>query len=341
MFLVTVLGYLSYRILAPFLSAVAWAIVLSIVFYPLYSLSLKLVKWKYAASFFTLCMILLLIFGPFSYFSYLLTQELNSLIEYIKAGKFDTIDKILQHPGIRKIVYKILSLLNMSEGDLQNTITNNVSELGRQSIVIIKSGIGNVATAAIDFVFMLLSTFFFLEDGPAFLEKFSSYMPFSKKEREKLTKQVRDIVISTIYGGITVAIVQGLIGGITLSLLGVHSPVVWGLAMFITSFIPLLGTLVVWGPIAGYLFFQGLFLKGVILVLVGIFGISMADNILRPLIIKGKMKMPTLVIFFSILGGIKLFGFIGFIMGPLVLALFMSIVEVFRYSEERTSGDGN
>lgn len=313
---------------------------LSIIFYPLYSFSLKLVKWKYVASFITLCVIILLIFGPFSYLSYLLTQELNSLIEYIKAGEFDAMDKILQHPGIKKIVYKILSLFNMSEGDFQKAIANNISQMGGQSVSIIKSGLGNVATAAMDFVFMLLSVFFFLEDGPYFLEKFSNYMPFSKKEREKLMKQVRDIVVSTIYGGITVAIVQGLIGGITLSLLGVHSPVVWGIMIFITSFIPLFGTFIVWGSIAGYLFFQGLFLKGVILIMVGIFGISMADNILRPLIIKGKVQMPTLVIFFGILGGIKLFGFIGFIMGPLVLALFVSIVEVFQYSEERIPGDG-
>jgi predicted PurR-regulated permease PerM len=321
----------------PFLSAVAWAIVLSIVFYPLYSLSLKLVKWKYAASFITLCIILVLIFGPFSYLSYVLTQELNSLIDYLKAGEFDAMDKILQHPSIQKILFKILSLFNMSEVDFQKAITNNISQLGKQSVSVIKSGLSNVATAALDFVFMLLSTFFFLEDGPVFLEKFSSYMPFSKKERDKLMKQVKDIVISTIYGGITVAIVQGLIGGIILSLLGVHSPVMWGMAMFITSFIPLLGTFIIWGPIASYLFIQGLFLKGIILIIVGIFVISMADNILRPLIIKDKMQMPTLVIFFSILGGIKLFGFIGFIMGPLVLALFMSMVEVFRYSEERIS----
>lgn len=317
----------------------AWAIVLSIVFYPLYSFSLKLIKWKYAASFITLCVIILLIFGPFSYLSYLLTQELNSLIEHIKGGEFDTMDKMLQHPSIKKIVYKILSLLNMSEGDLQKTIADNISEAGKQSVSIIKSGIGNAATVVSDFVFMLLSIFFFLEGGPVFLEKFSSYMPFSKKKREDLTKQVRDIVVSTIYGGITIAIVQGLIGGITLALLGVHSPVVWGMAMFIASFVPLLGTLVIWGPIAGYLFFQGLFLKGIVLILVGIFGISMADNILRPLIIKDKVQMPTLIIFFGILGGIKFFGFIGFIMGPLVLALFISIVEVLRYSEERTSDD--
>jgi predicted PurR-regulated permease PerM len=312
--------------------------VISIVFYPVYSFILKFVRWRPLASFITICFILLVIFGPFSYLSYLLTQELNSLIEYLKTGKFDTLDKVLQHPSIRKITFKILSLFNISEGDFQKAVANSLSQLGKESIGIVRSGLGNVASAALDFVFMLLSTFFFLGNGQAFLAKISSYVPFSEKQRERLVQQVRDIIISTIYGGVTVAIVQGSIGGITLSLLGVHSPVVWGLAMFMASFIPLFGTFIVWGPVAAYLFFQGFYLKSIVLVVVGVLGISMADNILRPLIMKGKMKMPILAIFFSILGGIKLFGFIGFIMGPLVLASFISVIEIFRYTEEERTG---
>jgi predicted PurR-regulated permease PerM len=328
---------LSYRILAPFLSAVAWAMVISIVFYPVYSYVLRFVKWRSLASFITVCLILLVIFGPFSYLSYLLTQELNSLIEYLRAGKFDTLDRVLQHPTVKTITVKVLSIFNVSEGDFQKTIAGNLSQLGKESIGIIRSGLGNVVSAALDFVFMILSTFVFLSDGQALLERISSYMPFSKRQRERLTQQVRDIITSTIYGGVTVAIVQGLIGGTAFSLLGVPSPVVWGLAMFMASFIPLMGTFIVWGPAAVYLVLQGFYLKSIILVIVGIFGISMVDNILRPIIIKGKMKMPILAILFSILGGIKLFGFIGFIMGPLVLALFISVIEIFRYTEqERT-----
>lgn len=257
----------------------------------------------------------------------------------MKDGKFDTVDRILQNPNIKIVVNKVLSLFNISEGDFQKAIAGSISQLVKESLGIIKSGIGNVASAALDFVFMLFSTFFLLDDGLAFLEKISNYMPFSNKQREKLIKQVRDIIISTIYGGVTVAIAQGLIGGIALSILGVPSAVVWGLAMFIASFIPLLGTFAVWGPAALYLLLQGFYLKSIILILIGVFGISMADNILRPMIIKGKTRMPTLAIFFSILGGIKFFGFIGFIMGPLVLASFISVVEIFRYTEEERAAE--
>jgi len=333
-FLVLLLGYLTYKILNPFLSSIAWAIVLSIVFYPVYAFLLKYLKWSPITSFVTLLIIIVAIFGPFSYLSYLLKQEADALIEYAKAGQFDTIEKLLTHPTISRLLESVSSMFNMTIKELMDVVLGAISFAGKESAGIIKTGLGNVASAVFDFVFMFLSIFFLLEDGPKFLNKLSGYMPFNQNEKEKLIKQVKDIIISTIYGGVIVAIFQGAIGGITFYALGIHSPVLWGLAMFITSFVPMLGTFIIWGPAAAYLFFNGFYIKAFVLIFVGVFVISMVDNVLRPIIIKGKMKMPILAIFFSILGGIKLFGLIGFIMGPLVLALFISVVEIWRYTEE-------
>ncbi len=334
LFLVLLLGYLTYEIIKPFLSAIAWSIVLSVVFYPVYAFLLKYLRWRPVSSVITLFLIVLVVFGPFSYLSYLLTQELNHLIEYLKKGDFDSVEKILRHPVVRISVDKLLAAFHMTEDEFLKTVTENIAQLGKESKGIIKAGIGNVFSGLINIIFTFLSIFFLLEDGPKFLDKLSSYMPFEKKEKDRLIRQVKDIVVSTIYGGVTVAILQGMIGGIAFSVLGISSPVLWGLAMFITSFVPMLGTFIVWGPAAAYLLLNGFYIKAFILILIGIFVISMIDNVLRPIIIKGKMKMPILAIFFSILGGIKLFGLIGFIMGPLVLALFISVVEIWRYTEE-------
>lgn len=334
-FLVVVLGYFSYEILKPFISPIAWGIVLTIVFYPVYLFILRFVRWKPLASVITVLLILFVLLVPLSYLSYLISQELTSLLNSIGSGKFDPVGSLLHQPAVTKVVHKVLSIFKISEAELNKTIADNISRLGKESVGNITSGLGNVASAAVDFIFVLLSIFFFLEGGPEFLKKTESYLPFPEKQRNKLIRQTRDIVVSTIYGGVTVAVVQGALGGIAFSVLGMPSPVLWGLTMFIASFIPLLGTFIVWGPASVYLFFHGLYLKGTILILIGVFAISAADNILRPLIIRGKMKMPTLAIFFSILGGIKLFGFIGFIMGPLVLALFVSIVEILRFTGEQ------
>jgi predicted PurR-regulated permease PerM len=321
--------------LQPFLSPIAWAIVLSIVFYPVFAFVLKFVKWRPLASFVTLLIILVIIFGPVSYLSYMLSQEIKAFVAYMTGGDFDPVNTVLHHPAISNLVSKLLGLLNIKEAELQNMVVENLTRLGKETMGRITGGLGNAASAAVDFVLMLLSIFFFLEEGPQFIEKINNYMPFSRKQRERLIQQTRDIVVSTIYGGVTVAIFQAIIGGFAFSFLGIPSPGLWGTCMFIASFIPLVGTFVVWGPAALYLFFKGSLVKAGILVLIGILGISSVDNIVRPLIIRGRMKLPILAIFFSILGGIKVFGIIGFIMGPLVLALFLSVVQIVQYVEEK------
>jgi predicted PurR-regulated permease PerM len=163
--------------------------------------------------------------------------------------------------------------------------------------------------------------------------KLRNYLPFPEPQRDRLEKQVKDMVVSTIFGGVVVALVQGLMGGTAFYYLGVPSPVIWGTAIAILSFVPMLGTFSIWGPIVVYLFLKGAIAKGFILLLIGAFGISLVDNILKPLIIGGRTKMPTLLIFFSVIGGIKLFGLIGLIMGPLSVALFISVLGIFRNIE--------
>jgi predicted PurR-regulated permease PerM len=180
---------------------------------------------------------------------------------------------------------------------------------------------------------MLFAVFFFLKDGPGFLMRIRDYLPFNEEDKNRLISKIKDMVISTVFGGVVVAIVQGVIGGFAFYFLGIKSPVLWGASISVMSFLPLLGTFSIWGPMTGYLFIQGNYVKGIILLLIGGLGISMVDNILKPIIISGRTKMPTLAVFFSVLGGIKLFGFIGFIMGPLVLALFVSVFEIFGQIE--------
>lgn len=333
-FIVAALGYLTYRILDPFLSPIMWAIVFSVVFYPFYAFVLRYVKYRAAASVLTVFAIFLIIIGPFSYFAYLLTQETVALVNRIQASEGNILQNFLSHPVVSTFVQKLLVVLRMTEAEFYEAVTQGILKVAKESTGLIKIGFGNIVAGGINFIFMFLCTFFFLEDGPALIEKLEGFMPFSRRQRTRLLQQTKDIVVSTIYGGVVVAMTQAIIGGVTFALLGIHSPMVWGLAMFVSSFIPVVGTFIVWGPMVVYLFFQAQYLKGVILILVGVLAISSVDNILRPLIIKGKMKMPTVAIFFAILGGIKFFGFIGFILGPLVLALFISVFDIFRYSEE-------
>jgi predicted PurR-regulated permease PerM len=326
--LVLALGYLSYLILRPFLAPIAWAGVFSIVFFPVYSFIVKYAKWRSLAAGVTMVLVCVLILGPFSYFAYLLTIELSNVSP--DTFDFKSIASLLNHPLVTPITGRLLSFFHISQAQLQASAVKTLSDTGKTLVGYLPGRLGDAAGAALHFVLMAFALFFFLRDGPQFLERISRYMPFSQAHRERLTRQVKDIVISTIYGGIIVALVQGLIGSFTFGLLGIHSPILWGLAISISSFLPFVGSAIVWVPAALWLLLQGSVAQGLILFFVGIFAISAVDNVLRPILIRGRLRMPLLVIFFSVFGGIQVFGLIGLVMGPLVLGVFISVVDIFK-----------
>lgn len=328
-----VLGYLVLQVLKPFLSPLAWAGVLSILFYPVFELIKKWVKWKTLASSLTLCLILMTILGPFSYLSFLLASEISDVLGYIDEGKLEGIKEVLDSPPVVWLVERGKKIFNMEDVDVGQLLINNISNMGRDMMGKVSTGVKNLVGVMLDFVFMSLTIFFLLRDGAGFLGRLRGYLPFSPEQRDRLETQIKGMVVSTIFGGVVVALVQGILGGTAFYFLGVPSPVIWGTAIAIMSFVPMLGTFSIWGPIMIYLFLQGAVAKGFILLLIGTFGISLVDNILKPLIIGGRTKMHTLIIFFSVLGGIKLFGLIGLIMGPMSVALFISVFEIFRSIE--------
>ena len=200
----------------------------SILFYPVYAFIHKYVKYKSVASLLTLIIILIMLFGPFSYLSYLITQEVMSLVGNIESGSFDSLKTFFQHPAANTLIKKVLLIFHITELEFQKALVENVAKIGQDLAGFIKIGLGNIVSGTINFVFMILSTFFFLGDGPEFIDKISNFMPFSKKQKDKLLQQTKDIIVSTMYGGVTVAAAQGIIGGILFAVLGIPSPVPWG-----------------------------------------------------------------------------------------------------------------
>lgn len=335
-FFVILLGYLSYEIFKPFLFPIAWGIVFSLLFYPLYAFLNRYIRWKSLVSILVIIIIIFLIIAPFSYFSVMLASEAKGLLKYAGSGKENILQKIIEKEPTKTIVQKSMDILQIDEDELSNNISEVLTKISKELTGIVTKGISGVFASIVDFFIMAVCIFFFLRDGPSILKKIQEYLPFSEDQKERMKKQITDIVVSTMYGGVIIALVQGSIGGMTFAILGISSPVMWGLAMAITSFLPLIGPFIIWMPAAIYLFFAGYIIKAFILVFIGFFGISMVDNFLRPLIIGSRTKMPFLPLFFTVLGGIKLFGLIGIIMGPLIFALFVSIFEIFRKVETET-----
>ncbi len=333
------LSYLGYLIFKPFFIAIAWAVVLSILFYPLYVFILKYIRWKSATSFIVLVVILLVIIGPVSYLSFLLIQEIRGLISATDTGVIAGIDEILHHPSLERFLDRIMSFFNITEKELTQTFNETVRQLGHEALGAVRKGIAGIVTGVIDFIFMTITIFFLLKDGPGLAKKMLDNMPFSAVQKSAVVNKLKDTIIATMFGGVVVAVVQGAAGGIAFALLGISSPVLWGSAMAIASFLPMIGPFVIWMPAAVYLIVKGSIGKGIALLLIGTFGISVIDNFLRPAIIGSRTRMHYLLLFFTVLGGIKVFGLIGIILGPLVLALLLSVIDVFRSMELENSDE--
>jgi predicted PurR-regulated permease PerM len=333
LFLIVVLGYLTYQIMSPFLTAIIWAIVLSIVFYPLYAFISRYLRIKSVASLITILLILVLIIAPFTFLTFTLVDELQVVAAKLNENRLDSVHEVIHRFHASRFFQTIGSFMGVDELASEDVMMENIKNIGKALVSQLPMGISNVLSAGVNFIFMIFTTFVLFRDGPEVLSKTKDYMPFKDHQKERLTSQVKDIVISTVYGGVLVAIIEGIFGGIAFFLLGIGSPVLWGVAMSIMSFVPILGTFIIWGPTSAYLVMQGNYMKGAGLFLFGILVISMVDNVLKPLIIGSRTKMPTIVILFSVLGGIKLFGILGLVMGPLITAIFISVFDIFRSVE--------
>jgi predicted PurR-regulated permease PerM len=185
-----------------------------------------------------------------------------------------------------------------------------------------------LSTFLISFLFTLLSLYFLFKDGDHLFLRVKEVLPVPPKERDLLIGRFQAMVNATVFGGILIAIIQGVLGGLAYWILGLHSPVLWGTAMAFFSFIPVGGTALIWAPTCVILFILGEYLKGILLLLIGVLVIAMVDNFLRPFLISSKTKIHPLLLFFAVLGGIQVFGLIGVVVGPLVATVCLTLIEL-------------
>lgn len=331
--IIILLFYLLYKILSPFLITIAWAMVLSITFYPVYRLSLKFLKYPWIASIFTLILIFILIIGPVAYIVTALISEITQTYSVVKEKGLMSLTKIQEHPLFSKLYQKI-SQYKLFEGfDLEDTILKSLKTLATYIGENLSDLFKNVVAFVVNFIIMCLTIFYFIKHGETLINYIKRLLPFSEAQEIKLWRQIKEMVITAIYGGVTVAVIQGIFGGISFLVFGLPSPVFWGSAMAVFSFVPFFGTFIICGPASIILILGGSYGKGIGLLLFGFLVISMVDNVLKPIIIGGRTKLPTLLIFFSVLGGISFFGFIGFVLGPLIAALCLSLLEIYTLEE--------
>lgn len=323
-------------ILFPFYGAVFWAIILAIIFAPvqrrLYS---RFGHRRNLAALATLTICLLVAVLPVILITGVLVQEGSALYGRIESGEID----------IGSFVSTTKDLLPSSvQAQLQRFGFDDWEQMRERLSSGALQGSQYLATKAfsfgqgtfqfvLSFFLMLYLLFFLIRDGRDLVARIRRAVPLSDNQKRRLFSKFTRVVRATVKGNIVVAVTQGALGGIIFAILGIPSAVLWGVLMAFLSLLPAVGAGLIWTPVAIYFLMKGLIMQGVILILYGVLVIGLVDNILRPILVGKDTKMPDYVVLISTLGGLSLFGLNGFVIGPLIAALFISSWGLFTSPE--------
>jgi predicted PurR-regulated permease PerM len=321
--LATVLGiYLCYKMALPFLSVLTWALTLAVMFSPLQRwLELKLKYPNFAALISILVIGLIVTIPTVLIGEQLLTQVVkgSQLIETkLNSGEWRRV--LETQPHLAPIAAKIEQYINFPD-----TIKSLNTKLGNTAGAIVKGSIFQV----IGFILIFYILFFFLRDRYWALQSIASLSPLSQVEMGKLFKRVGDTIHATVYGTFAIAAVQGTLGGLMFWWLDLPAPLLWGLVMSFLAIVPMLGTSIVWAPAAFFLALEGNWGSALMLTFWGMLIVGTIDNLLRPVFVGNRLKLHTILIFMSVIGGLLQFGAAGLILGPVTLAVTIALLEIW------------
>jgi predicted PurR-regulated permease PerM len=333
---VLVLGYLLLQFLEPFWAPLGWAAILAFLLHPLHLWLTRKLRGRagYSAGIIT-GLTPFLIIGPIVSFGIVFARQVALLIDYLRTRPLTTYPALLQKLENLPIVGKVLGWFGADVSITAEQIENWLVSGAQTALKSAAAVGGNVALGVVGtlvgFFLMLFLLFFLLRDGQEMLASLTKLIPMERTRRMKLRDYVSDVTRAVIFGHALTAVVQGTLVGIGFAITGLPSPVVFAVFAAIAAFIPAAGTGFVLVPAVLYLAFSGQWGWAIFLGAWSV-GVSLSDNVLRPYLTRQRAQVSTLAIFVGVIGGVAAFGFIGSLIGPVVLAL---IIALLRFAEEQ------
>ena len=316
----------------PFLKPVAFAIILAVVFYPVHERMLRATRQRNGLSALFSTLLVLVLFGvPSFIITTLAANEAVTAAHYLSR-------RSAEEGGVAMFATKLAAPLlhyigrwvDLSKYDFYTIVSANAQ---RVSVTMVGFGadvLGNLAKFAIDSLITFVILFFLFREGKELADRTGRLMPLSPAQVARLYRNVSDTIIANVYGILSVGVAQGLLTGIAMKIVGMPSSLLLGLGAGFASIIPVVGSSLVWAPVAIYLLFSGLIWQGVFLVIWGVVVVSSADNIIRPWVVGGRVELHPMVLLFFILGGVEAFGFIGLFLGPVVASVLAALFAILR-----------
>lgn len=329
--LVAVTAALIY-VLLPFYTAILWGIIIALLFAPLYRWLLPRVRQRpNVAAGISLLLAFVMVVLPTLLVATSLAVESSRIYEQLQSGElkptqylrdvFNTLPN-----GVTTVLDRFgLVSFNTLQRRLTAALTQGTQYFATQTFAVGQNTFEFVASVFITFYL----AFFLIRDGNAIVRVVQRALPIAPAQKQALLTLFTTVIRATVKGNLLVAAIQGALGGLAFWALGISGALLWAVLMMFLSLLPALGGALVWGPLALYLLLTGAVWKGVLLCVFGVLVIGLVDNLLRPILVGKDTRMPDYVVMVSTLGGMAVFGVNGFVLGPVIAAMFIAVWQIY------------
>jgi len=326
--IVLVLAYLVFLIFQPFLVPLAWAVVLAVVSFPVYARLERRFSSVLAAIVSTTAVTLVLIVPTLLVMFAFVRQGVDAVQavqQGIANGHFQWVNDLWS-----KIQHRFP---DANPGDL-STVLRRYAE---QTAGYVADRLGLILRHTAEFLFHLgvtiLAMFYLYCDGERIVARLREVLPFEESHRDRMIHEARELIFASVMSSLVAAAAHGILGGIAFAVTGIKAPIFWGVMMGFFSLIPVIGSAIIWAPAAVSLMVSGHLAAGIVLLIICGVIVGLVDNVIRPWLISGRAELGGLVVFISVLGGVSVFGMLGIVLGPIVIATGASLLDLYAPGE--------
>ncbi|HEX4919989.1 MAG TPA: AI-2E family transporter, partial [Candidatus Bathyarchaeia archaeon] len=323
--------YFCYLIARPFLSPIFFAVMIAIVFHPVHTRIQVRIRRRNTAALISTILVLLLLVVPAVGLGVVASQEITGLYQLLNER---SAEQGGWNPYVMHAMERLLGWagrhIDLSTLDLRGALLRWLEQISRSLLSWGAQVVSNLISFFADALIAFFTLFFLFREGGSMREHAAEVLPLNAGQVERLFTGISNSIVANVYGCLAVGVAQGSLLSLAFWVLGLPSPVLWGLVTALFSLIPIIGSAAVWGPAVVILLIGGHWWKGLILLGWGAAVVAQVDSLVRPYVISGRAKLHTLLVFFALLGGVNAFGVMGLFIGPVVLSVTLVVLEMLR-----------
>ncbi|HEX5706281.1 MAG TPA: AI-2E family transporter [Pyrinomonadaceae bacterium] len=322
--------YLCWLMLQPFIEVLLWALVLVIVFYPVHERIRARIKSPGWSAVVSCLLVIVTILVPLTLVTLAVVKEVTGVAQNLQANVEALLDP--NSPTTGRVLRWLEQYVDINQLRSQQFIAerlrNMVSAIAGRTL----GFVGGVLGVVVQTFFVIFTMYYLFRDGDRMRAALRGALPLEGARASEIFQRTSEVIGASVYGVLVIAAIQGVLGGVAFWALGLPSPLLWGVVMVLLSMIPMAGAFIVWVPAALYLLATGEWGKALALALWGTLVIGTVDNFLRPKLVGERTRLHELLIFFSVLGGLQVFGIIGLVLGPVVVAITLALLDFLRHA---------